>query len=278
MTLVPAVIIAIAVLILGISAFFAWVLWYQDDSSKLPPFNPIPPTTVVLAGVGKLLVPIRVTYSSTVFTDEYPGTDTTMYLDFIIIPNENINGLTSTYDLKSILGNNTGIFSDFEFEVDIKPYQVYYLTETDSGTVRNIVNITDNTFVRPGYKYIASITTAVAPNQVNYSTAYDSATYSYVVYSSEDLTNGQGSSQGTNIESPNESREFRNIPGIRERLLSVFNRDTETIRNNNYQDITLNVSFFARPDQLESIERFNNEGFVLRGSGRLEYVASTPCA
>ncbi len=268
--------IVLTLIVLGILflMFIGWIIFTGTQSKVLPPFEPIPPTTVIVGKNGDLLIPPGKDFVNVIYTDDYPSIESEIiiYTDLEIVPIGDTQDLITVYDLESVKGNDTSIFSNFKGTAGIKPILVYYFVQNGDSYDKIIINITDETWIRPGYKYIMYFTVAIASDQVNYSTLYNSTFYEYITFFNT-KSSGIGCIKGTVINQRNSNLQERESQSVRERLLSVFR--TSVMERQSHQLISMTIDINV-PLNVNT-DTFNTIGQVMTVSGKTEFVASLPC-
>lgn len=262
-------------IVIFILIYLAWLILPGPQAHKLPPFNPIPPTRITIADENDVLIPPVPLFTNTIFTDDYPSVEsgTVIYADLEIITIGDTQGLVTVYDLQAIQGNNTSIFSSFSGTAGVRPIEVYYFEQNQDSLDKIVININNDTFIRPGYNYIMYFTVAIASEQVNYSTLYDGTVYQYSTFFDTTFDN-TGAIKGSIINPRNSS--IRDTTTVRERLLSVFN-STKTTRQS-YQLISVSITTNVPLNiDTEILEEFNTTGRIITVTGRTEFIPSAPC-
>ncbi len=285
---IPYIIIVLIIAVV-IIAFFIWIIFSSSTEEPLPPFNPIPTTKVQIAEDGVILEALGPVFDTVSETDIYPDPPedledrsqtsqrdlqpiTLLYVDLEIVTIGETSGLNVSYDLKSVVGNTKSIYSNFTGKAGLKPVKIYYFIQHENSTEKVVINIFDNTYIRPGYNYISYFTTAIAPDQPNFSTAYSTTPFTFTTFINT-TSSGVGITKGTVFEDRNQD----NSLSIREKLLSTFRNTPSSIRQN-YQLVSLKmINIVPVNSDVELLQSFNNNGAIISVAGRTEFIASAPC-
>lgn len=277
---IPFLILALIIGIVIIT-FFAWLIFSGPTVGPLPPFNVIPVTNVNITEDGTVIESLGPVFDTVTFTDDYPeslddrnrSVSGVLYLDLEVVTIGQTSGLKGTFDLSGVPGNTKSIFSNFTGVGALKPVKVYYFVQNEDSTEKVVINITDNTFVRPGYNYISYFTTAIASDQPNFSTSISTTPYSYKTFMGDTKT-GTGVVKGDSF---GERTITNSNLSIREKLLSTF-RNSPTLNRQNYQLVSLEtINNIPSDADSEMLESFNVNGAIINVSGITEYIASAPC-
>lgn len=263
---------------------FTW-LFYNGTTNRgeLPIFNKFQSKTFKIAENGTVLIPKGPEFDTIVYTDLYTerleetdlGTERleetdletesqnnnpVLYLDLEIVSIGENDGLTVVYDLLDIPNNKNSIFSNFTGVAGLKPVNVYYFVNNGDSIQKVIINITDNTFIRPGYNYISYFTTGIAPDQFNFSTLHSNTTYTFTTFMGT-TESDTGVIKGD---------VFEGTESLREKLLMAFNKPF------NYQNIQL-ISLKKNNKIPLDMDTYiiNNIGSIITVMGKTEYTVKT---